>query len=123
MTNSYTQKLRKWVQKREPIRQRKDKNIVAFLAVRADVKEALKEGYAIHTIWEHMHETKKIPYGYRTFLNHVRLYIKEEDTKRRAAPKSPPISEEKTTAQEKETSLSKIKEFVFNTTPKREELF
>ena len=61
MAKSYTEELADWVKKREDSRPRQDKNMVAFLAVRADVKAAVEAGYAFKTIWEHMHETGKLP--------------------------------------------------------------
>ena len=76
MAKSYTEQLAEWVKKREASRPRQDKNVVAFLAVRADVKDAMDAGYALKTIWEHLHETGKIAYRYETFLKHVKRHIK-----------------------------------------------
>lgn len=77
---SYTDELAEWVKKRDKTRTRQDKNVVAFLAVRDDVKEAIAAGYAIKTIWEHMHEQGKIAYRYETFLKHVKRHIREAKT-------------------------------------------
>lgn len=84
MAKRYTDQLAEWVKKRDATRRRQDKNVVAFLSVRADVKEAMGAGYALKTIWAHMHELGKIPYRYETFLKHVRRHIKE------AKPAPPP---------------------------------
>jgi hypothetical protein len=75
MAKSYSEQLAEWV-KRRPSPTRRDKNVVAFLAVRDDVKEALDEGYAVKTVWAHMHESKRIEFGYDTFLNYVNRHLR-----------------------------------------------
>ena len=47
----------------------------AFMAARADVKEAMEAGYVLKIIWEHMRETGRIPFRYETFLKYVRQHI------------------------------------------------
>lgn len=74
MAKSYSQQLAAWVQQRPSTR--RDKNVVAFLAVRDDVKEALDEGYAVKTVWAHMYESKRIEFGYDTFLNYVNRHLR-----------------------------------------------
>ncbi|MBU0791961.1 MAG: TraK family protein, partial [Gammaproteobacteria bacterium] len=76
MAKSYTDELAEWVKKREASRPRQDKSLVAFLAVRDDIHEAIDAGYSLKTIWEHLHEQGKIPYRYETFLKHVNKHIK-----------------------------------------------
>lgn len=49
--------------------------LAAFMAARADVKEAMEAGYALKIIWEHMRETGRIPFRYETFLKYVRQHI------------------------------------------------
>lgn len=49
--------------------------LAAFIAVRADVKEAMEAGYALKIIWEHMREIGRIPFRYETFLKYVRQHI------------------------------------------------
>lgn len=77
MTKRYTDQLSDWVKKREKSRPRQDKGLVAFIAVKDDITEAIEAGYALKTIWEHLHETGKIPCRYETFLKHVKKQIKE----------------------------------------------
>jgi hypothetical protein len=89
MPKSYTDELAEWVKKREATRPRQDKNVVAFLALRDDVKSAIEAGYSLLTIWEHLHEKGRIPYRYETFLKHVRRHIKN----RPATPDTPPVIE------------------------------
>ncbi|MBZ2206557.1 TraK family protein [Massilia soli] len=78
MAKSYTEQLAEWV-KRRPAPTRRDKNLVAFLAVRDDVRQALDEGYAVKTVWAHMHDSKRIEFGYDTFLNYVNRYLRSVD--------------------------------------------
>src|SRR5574338_1427625 len=76
MAKNYTEELADWVSKRKAQRPRQDKNIVAFLAVKGDVKAALDAGYSMKTIWEHLHETGRIEYRYETFTLHVKRHIR-----------------------------------------------
>lgn len=91
--------------------------MVAFLAVRADVQEAIAAGYAVKTIWEHLHETGKIPYRYETFLKHVRRYITTDTS---AGIKSRPVQPQSSTVQVKETPS--LGGFNFDANPKEEDL-
>ncbi|WP_036254298.1 TraK family protein [Methylobacter sp. BBA5.1] len=137
MAKSYTEELADWVKKREDSRPRQDKNMVAFLAVRNDVKAAVEAGYAFKTIWEHMHETGKIPYRYETFLKHVRRYIthapanqakqtalpapsQEDDTK--TDPKADAMRT-KASPEPKKNRVRAMTGFTFNPTPNKEDLF
>ncbi|EDC6278224.1 TraK family protein [Escherichia coli] len=134
MAKSYTEQLAEWVKKREASRPRQDKNVVAFLAVRADVKDAMDAGYALKTIWEHLHETGKIAYRYETFLKHVKRHIKQAppdqvkpaeekpaDTGKggskpgsKAAPKAP--------SEPKKSEAPPVGGFTFDASPKKEDL-
>lgn len=131
MAKRYTDQLAEWVKKREASRPRQDKNVVAFLAVRADVKEAMDAGYALKTIWEHMHEIGKIPYRYETFLKHVRRHIKqapEPDTP--APPPADQVKDDKPDPKAKKAGEAKttkkeppsVSGFTFDATPKKEDL-
>lgn len=52
----------------------------AFLAARSDVIEAMTAGFALKTIWEHMHEIGRIPFRYETFLKYVNRHITNAPT-------------------------------------------
>ncbi|MGB0129581.1 MAG: TraK family protein [Rhodocyclaceae bacterium] len=52
----------------------------AFLAARSDVIEAMAAGFAVKTIWEHMHEIGRIPFRYETFLKYVDRHITKAPT-------------------------------------------
>lgn len=70
----YLDELADWVSKQQASRPRQARNVVAFLAVRADVEAALAAGYPKKTIWQHLHETGRLTCRYETFLKHVRKY-------------------------------------------------
>jgi len=82
MAKSYLDELAAWTKKREKKRQRKDQYVVAFLAVRANVEEAIEAGYSLMTIWEHLTDTGKISYRYETFLRHVHKHIQAPKPKK-----------------------------------------
>lgn len=133
MKKPYTDQLAEWVKKREKSRPRQDKGLVAFIAVKEDISEAIDAGYALKTIWEHLHETGKIPYRYETFLKHVKKHIKQK-------PKAPtkPVkgfdelkAEQQSAARTPKTAkpnsgprklLTKPKEFEHNPEIKKEDL-
>ncbi|MEX3547654.1 MAG: TraK family protein [Burkholderia sp.] len=74
MAKSYPEQLGEWVKRRESTK--RDKNLVAFLAVRDDVKAAVEAGYAVKTVWTNMHEAGRVQFGYDTFLNYVNRLIR-----------------------------------------------
>src|SRR5574338_1286740 len=78
MAKSYTDELAYWVSQRTAPRPRHDKNVVAFLAVKGDVKAALDAGYSMKTIWAHLHAMGRIAYRYETFTLHVKRHIRTE---------------------------------------------
>jgi hypothetical protein len=79
MAKSYPEQLAEWVKRRESTK--RDKNLVAFLAVRDDIKLAVDAGYAVKTIWANMHEENRVGFGYDTFLNHVNRHIRSKSYK------------------------------------------
>lgn len=125
MAKRYIDQLAEWAKKRDAAARprRQDKNVVAFLAVRANVKEAMDAGYALKTIWEHMHEIGKIPYRYETFLKHVRRHIKQPPEPD-VAPVTPPADPTAKKAAEAKTKKEppSVSGFVFDATPKKEDL-
>lgn len=72
MAKTYPEQLAEWVKNRKSSRQ--DKNLAAFLAVKTDIVEALDAGYAAKTIWAHLKESKRIDFGYDSFLNLVKRH-------------------------------------------------
>ncbi len=137
MAKSYIEELGAWVKQREPMKPRQESAAVAFLAVKENVVEALAAGYALTTIWEHMHESGLIKSGYETFRKHVRRYIQSPRTEAKTTPgTSPPNtvkSQRKTTdvtSKQKPqadrmlaTENDVMKGFRFSPVPNKEELF
>lgn len=129
MKKPYTDQLAEWVKKREKSRPRQDKGLVAFIAVKEDITEAIDAGYALKTIWEHLHETGKIPYRYETFLKHVKKHIKEKP-KAPSKPIEPKAVQQSEARASKNTKLdggprklsAKPKEFEHNPKIKKEDL-
>jgi hypothetical protein len=74
MASKYTEELAAWVRRGDATGH--GRNLVAFLAVKPDVSAALAEGYSVKTIWTHMNATKRIEFGYVTFLNYVHKQLK-----------------------------------------------
>ena len=137
MVKSYTEELAAWVEKRTEKKRRQDAAAVAFMAVKSDVVAAMEAGYALTTIWEHMHETGKVKCSYETFRKHVHRFTRSPPvTPSMPAPSPPSIMpkggdtklEAKGAASSskpetpKKSEAPKIGGFVFDATPKKEEL-
>jgi hypothetical protein len=130
--STFLEELAKWaIGTRQTTKPRRRETLAAFLAVREDVKEAIAAGYALKTIWEHMHETGRVSFRYETFLRHVRRHITNapsETTRSLATAK--PTAQGKRGNQSMPTALRELKKsdvspvgrFNFDPTPKREEL-
>jgi hypothetical protein len=133
MAKSYTEELADWVSKRKAQRPRQDKNIVAFLAVKVDVKAALDAGYSMKTVWEHLHETGRIKSRYETFTLHVKRHIRAkhpagnqvEQQHEQSKPQAPAAATKPDQAQgePRRTPPPSVGGFTFNATPKKEDLF
>jgi hypothetical protein len=137
MAKSYNQQLAEWVRQRTQSA-RHDKNRVAFLGVKEDVREALDHGWPVKTIWAHMVEQKRIGFGYDTFLVYVRRHVRtgaapaaaRGATGPSAAPLAPgdpslPASaESQNSAARAQTppAEDRLPGFTFNAAPNREEL-
>ena len=106
-TKSFREELATWVAQRDQTaRPKRKESLAAFLAVRADVIEATAAGYALKTIWEHLHEAGRVTFRYETFLKHVRRHIANSPTeqskpapvKRSNGHENKPIQEPRKTA-------------------------
>jgi hypothetical protein len=75
MARNYAEELDTWVSQREGTG--REKNLVAFHAVRDDIQTALAAGFAVKTIWAHMRAKGRISYGYNTFRFYVNRFIKK----------------------------------------------
>lgn len=75
MAKSYNEELAEWVRQRARSA-RHEKNRVAFLSVKEDVREALEQGWPVKTIWMHMVEQKRIGFSYDAFLVYVKRHVR-----------------------------------------------
>ena len=127
MAKSYPEQLGDWVKRRESTQ--RDKNLVAFLAVRDDVRAAVDAGYAVKTIWSNMSEAGRVKFGYDTFLNYTNRLIRRQKTPLPAAPDTTPAPAESTRPKPgtKKTAPPKVVKpaatgFTFDSAPKKEDL-
>jgi hypothetical protein len=51
------------------------KNRVVFLALREDIKDAMKDGWALKQIYRTLHSQKNIAFSYQTFVNYANELI------------------------------------------------
>lgn len=122
MRRSYPDELAAWIKTRAPKKRRQDVAAVAFLTVRADVKDAIDAGYAVSTIYEHMRETGRVKSTYETFRKHVQRFIKAAPA---AVASKPPSTEAKQSAvqpQPKKTEPAGIAGLTFNPQPNKKDL-
>lgn len=138
MGTRYTEELAAWADQKAEKKRRQDTAAVAFLAVRGDVVEAMDAGYALTTIYDHMHETGRVKTSYETFRRHVQRFIKAAPaattpptpraTTRSAnsSPATVPAVTPKPAAPVPASPASepggKIPSFNFNPTPNKEDL-
>lgn len=126
MAKTYSEQLGEWVKKKESTQ--RDKNLVAFLAVRDDVKMAVEAGFAVKTIWANMHELKRIEFGYDTFLNYVNRLIRRDQKNKSTSSTKEKLTDNTCSNDSAATVDSNIPtenmlpEFTFNPVPNREEL-
>lgn len=130
MPTSYTDQLAKWVKEKKSTP--RNKNLVAFLAVRADIKEALDVGYSVKTVWENLLELKRIEFSYDTFLNYVNRQIRRPSANPIPVEQDlPSVSKDSKTeptldSAKQTTKITKpgtLPGFTFNPVPNVEELF
>lgn len=63
-------------------------NRASFLLVRAEVTDALDDGYSILAIWETLHDEGRICYGYQAFRRYVaQLVPRKPDPSERTTPR------------------------------------
>ncbi len=125
----YSEELGEWIKSEK--NKRRDKNLVAFLAIKEDVEEALLKGFSAKAIWEHKVYLKEISFGYEPFLK----FIKQQIINKRVANSNPsersppskngdkPIQKLKNQEEGTQPQNSGIAGFVYNPVPNKEDLF
>jgi hypothetical protein len=137
MAKSYNEQLAGWVRQRAQSG-RREKNHVAFLSVKEDVREALEQGWPVKIIWAHMVEQKRIGFGYDTFLIYVKRHVRpaaESGVRRgserprapQVVPATPPApgaakSRAPRVPVHMQPGQDQLPGFTFNAAPNREEL-
>lgn len=119
MAKCYTDDLAAWVATRAKKKRQQDAAAVAFLAVRGDIGAAIGAGYALTTIWAHMHETGKVKCTYETFRKHVRRFMAA--SARRAGESATPTAGVKPRMAGKGVPPA-MGGFTFDATPRKEDL-
>ncbi len=114
MGHRYSEQIAEWVKQKQS--RKRDKNLVAYLAVKADVQAAMADGYAAKTIWTHLVETQRIAFGYDTFLNYTKRQHLSQTKEEICNTEKPPLKNKPTS--ETKTQLG----FSFNSVPNKEEL-
>lgn len=129
-TGKFADELAAWVKKKPAKQPRQDRHVIAFLAVKEDVKSALDAGYSMKTIWEYMQETGRIATRYETFTLHVKRYIKnapapvrQEPAAAEPAPQAKSKPKSKAKPQAAKTASTGIKGFNYNPKIDDSELF
>ncbi|EPI9345916.1 TraK family protein [Escherichia coli] len=108
MGNDYLADLQKWVAEKKGLNGSSANTArVVFLAIRDDVKKAIDAGYALTTIWEHMHDTGRVTTSYETFRRHVKRYIYEYKAAAASAENRPERAAVKKESQKAGTSPGK----------------
>lgn len=54
---------------------RSAQNRATFLALKADIKEALDDGWPVKTVWETLHEEGKVTFSYQAFRGYANRLI------------------------------------------------
>lgn len=62
----------------------------AFLARRGEIRRALQDGYSVKEVWALLYEKGAIPVQYRTFIDYVNRYLKNDEQPQTQRTKTPP---------------------------------
>jgi hypothetical protein len=103
---------------------RNAKNRAAFLAVRDDVKHAIDDGWPVNTIWQTLHEEKKIAFSYQAFRIYVNRLIRLETERSRVARKEGRMGkgDQPGAHSVDKKSTTAVRGFTFDSAPKKEDL-
>ena len=96
---------------------RREKNLVALLAVRDEIESGLEAGFAAKTVWRYLYETGKVPCKYDTFLKFVNRNIRQAPPLKLQIPSSAPTPVPPAVKKEPE-----LRGFHFNPIPRKEDL-
>lgn len=77
MSDVSARNLDEWI--RTSASSRRDRNVVAFLAIREEVKAGLEAGHAATTLFAYMRDGGRVSFCYDTFLKYVHRYIRQQN--------------------------------------------
>jgi hypothetical protein len=124
MAKSLSQRIAERSLKKAP--SRNAQNRATFLAIRSDIKQALDDGWPIKSIWELLHEEKKINFSYQAFRGYVNRLLLSQGTSNTEIFSENLLGVTATDqVKMSDKKLQKIKNipgFKFNSIPKKEEL-
>ena len=86
----------------------------AFLAQRREIARALKAGYPAKTVWSLLHEKGTMPVQYRTFMEYVNRYLKDNgqpQSQPAEISSLPPLNKSKSVTQSSQPPLAKRFQF------------
>jgi hypothetical protein len=103
------------------------KNRAIFLVLREDIKEALKDGWALKQIYRTLHTQKKITFSYQTFVNYANdLILKPKQSqvlvKQEANSKTPGQEQTVQPTEPKPKKSYELPGFTFDPIAKKEDL-
>ncbi len=129
MEKSYPDQLGEWIKRQN--KGLRDRNLVAFLAVVDDVRAAVEAGYSVKAIWTNMRESKRIDFGYDSFLKYANRLVAKPNKTAKTSSVGPDMANDKPGQQKPVTktrphsypsSPAASAGFTFNATPKKEDL-
>jgi len=121
MTKDQVVSIGDWAKRRTLAR--REKNLVALLAVRDEIESGLEAGFAAKTVWRYLYETGKVPCKYDTFLKFLNRNIRQAPPAKVPLPSSAPTPV--APAVKKETAVNppeELRGFHFNPIPRKEDL-
>lgn len=102
---------------------RREKNLVALLAVRSEIESGLDACYTARTVWLYLYEQGRIPCKYGTFLKFVNRQIRQPlPAKAPVAPSKPTPATPPAKKGPVFNPPEKLPGFYFNPIPCKEDL-
>lgn len=110
MSKKLSERIRQHISNKRP--NKRAKNLAAFLANKEEIEAALEDKWSVKVIWETLHDEGRIGISYQAFNNYVNRHIKNKSVDHQEN------EQQKTDSNKPSTSTG----FVFNSTPKKEDL-
>ena len=130
MTKSLSERIAERAKRKKP--SRNAQNRAAFLAVRADAKQALDDGWPVKSIWETLHEEGKVTFSYQAFRGYVNRLILAVKTDKAPPPASesakpgedvkPEIAAASESASSTKQKPARMPGFIFQPNPDKKDL-